>query len=70
MSTRVIYHDFRKVQSPDLSVMLTAQVLSKGRRLIKAVNKLNTAINGACLFLCGACMGVSILILAWLAIGG
>lgn len=70
MTTRVIYHDFRQTQSPDLSVMLTAQILSKGRRLIKAVSKINAAINGTCLFLCVACMGVSILILAWLAIGG
>lgn len=65
MTKQVIYHDFRRSTSPALepesTVILTASLLTKGRRWFKAWESLNAAIYGACLVLCGACIGVSLL---------
>lgn len=65
MTSRIIYHDFKRndpistpaQQAPTVS--LTAAVLTKGRRLAALAN----ALNIACVTLCGACIGVSVLII-------
>ena len=69
MATNIIYHDFRNTNTPVPSVMLTAPLLNKGRRLIKAVDTINAAIIATCIFLCGICSAVSILILIRLSLG-
>ena len=71
MTSRIIYHDFRNndsistmtEQTPKVS--LTASILAKGRRLAA----LNNALNITCVALCGACIGVSVLILTNLILG-
>ena len=70
MTTHIIYHDFRNSNPPCPRVMLTAPVLTKGRRLFKTASKVNTGLNRACIFLCGACAAVSLFVflIAW--IGG
>lgn len=70
MTSRIIYHDFQKsaaasTNEPAPKVSLTAAVLAKGRRLVAA----NQALNIACVTLCGACIGVSLLILTNLIFG-
>ncbi len=70
MTSRIIYHDFRNndpisTPEPTAKVSLTAAVLAKGRRLAAV----NNALNIACITLCGACIGVSVLILTNLIFG-
>lgn len=71
MTSKMIYHDFRSNDStatttkPTREVALTAVVLEKGRRLAAV----NNALNVTCVALCGACIGISVLILANLILG-
>lgn len=70
MRSKIIYHDFRNSNpipntAPTAKVSLTAAVLAKGRRLAA----INNALNIACITLCGACIGVSVLILTNLIFG-
>lgn len=71
MTSGIIYHDFRSndpisaTAESAPTVSLTAAVLSKGRRLAA----INNALNLTCVALCGACIGVSVLILANLILG-
>ncbi len=68
MTQKIIYHDFREsVTEPNMA--LTAQILSKGRRLAKTLTQLNNAMNVTCIFLCGACSAVSLMILFLIARG-
>lgn len=60
MTTKIIYHDFRQSPAP-------ASIPEKGRRILRAARKVNTALNDACLFLCGACAAVSVMILVQFA---
>ena len=70
MTSGIIYHDFQssKIVSPateqDTTVALTASLLAKGRRLAK----LNSSLQVACIALCGACIGVSGMVL-WILFG-
>lgn len=61
MTTKIIYHDFRISTAPE-------SIQDKPPRILKAVEKINAAINGACLFLCGACAAIGVMILCLLAI--
>ena len=63
MPARVIYHNFQQANTPEPTIVLTAPTLAKGRRFVKAFENINTAINAACLILCGACAGISLFIL-------
>lgn len=71
MTSRIIYHDFRSNDSistmtePTPKVSLTAALLAKGLRLAA----INHALNITCVALCGACIGVSVLILTSLILG-
>ena len=71
MTSRIIYHDFQSDEptcakaEPVSPVSLTAAVLSKGRRLYR----INSALNITCVALCGACIGISVLILTNLILG-
>ncbi|MBR4972256.1 MAG: hypothetical protein IKY59_04730 [Oscillospiraceae bacterium] len=70
MTSKIIYHDFRSNTTPTATeptpkVSLTAAVLTKGRRLAA----INNALNVTCVALCGACIGVSLLILTTLFLG-
>jgi len=49
MTARIIYHDFRNEETP------------KEPRLVKLAARLNTGLNSACLFLCGACTAIGVL---------
>lgn len=70
MTSRVIYHDFRQendtITVPESAVILTAPILAKGRRWIKAWAGFNATVHGVCLVLCGACIAVSAMILCHL----
>lgn len=68
MTTHIIYHDFRNPTSAASGVMLTAAVLKKGRRLVKTVNAINKVQVTACVFLCSACITVSMLIMTFVAV--
>lgn len=71
MTSRMIYHDFRNndpipaTNESAHEVSLTATVLAKGRRLAA----FNHALNITCVALCGACIGISVLILTNLILG-
>lgn len=70
MTSKIIYHDFKNNDSiptnePASKATLTAAVLAKGRRLAA----INHGLNIACIMACGACIGVSILILTNLIFG-
>jgi hypothetical protein len=68
MTQQIIYHDF-KATSATPTVALTAPILRKGRRLAKACTCFNNAMGTACIFLCGACSAVSLVILFLLTRG-
>ena len=68
MTQRIIYHDFRSKPAAQ-SVALTAPMLRKGRRIIKTFAHVNTALSTGCMFLCGACSAVSLLVLLLLVRG-
>lgn len=70
MTTHIIYHDFRNTSNTTPAVLLTAPMLAKGRRLYRTAAKVNTVLNHSCLFLCGACIGVSVLIILLLSLWG
>ena len=71
MTSNIIYHDFSgkntistmPQQGP--TILLTAPLLEKGRRLAK----INHTLHVACVALCGVCIGVSGMIL-WVLFGG
>lgn len=72
MTSRIIYHDFRNASNtpfPTPTVVLTAPMLIKGRRLFKTAARVNASVNAACVFLCGACTALSLGILAMLFFG-
>ena len=68
MTQQVIYHDFQKKRE-QTGVALTGPLLAKGRRLMKSVGRINTALNASCVFLCGACSAVSLVVLFLLVRG-
>lgn len=73
MTTGIIYHDFQadaRPAKPAPAAVLTAPILEKGRRRAKTWARVNTAVNGACLALCGACIGVSVFILGCIMVLG
>ena len=73
MKPSVIYYDFQTTKEvlsePESPVVLTGSMLSKGRRLLKATAHANAAMHAACIFLCGACTAVGLLILVMLSCG-
>ena len=66
MKTGVIYHEFRQMEptvpTPEPALVLTAAVLKKGRRRLRLWEDISAAINTTCVLLCGACIGVSVLV--------
>ena len=68
MTSHVIYHDFGRNNSvsqlPEKksTLALSATMLAKGRRIAKW----NKALGCACVMLCGACIGASVLVLCML----
>lgn len=51
MTSHIIYHNFRQNAAPSES------------RLERLAARIHTALNDACVFLCGACAGFGILML-------
>lgn len=74
MTNSIIYHNFQNTAAATNAsasqVVLTAPMLEKGRRVAKTVSRVNAAANAACMFLCGACSAVGLLILLLLVWGG
>ena len=72
MNTGIIYHDFQAANrpAPKSTAVLTASALDKGRRRAKTLTGINTALNTACVALCGACIGVSVLIIGCIVMMG
>ncbi len=74
MTNPIIYHNFQNTATatkvPAPSVVLTGPILEKGRRVAKTVIRVNHVANAACMFLCGACSAVGLLILLLLVRGG
>ena len=70
MTSRIIYHDFRSANNSVPRIILTAPVLTKGRRLVNVADKVNNVLTAVCIFLCGTCSAVRLFILIILAIGG
>lgn len=68
MTSNVIYHDFRAANEAAPTAALTASVLTKGRKWVKTLNAIPAMANNACMFLCGACAGVSVLLLIVLSL--
>ena len=66
MTNSIIYHDFRQTNSPAIdpkpNTVLTASVLTKGRRWHKFWGNLQKATEAVCLILCGAGIAFSIYI--------
>ena len=69
MTQKVIYHDFQNKADASATV-LTEPLLRKGRRLLRTFAYVNTGVHLGCVFLCGACSAVSVLLLLLLARGG
>lgn len=51
MTARIIYHDFQNNEK------------AKEPRLVKIAARVNTGLNAACLFLCGACAAIGVLVI-------
>ncbi len=73
MTNSIIYHNFQNTEAaakaPASGVVLTAPILEKGRRVAKFVIRVNAVANAACMFLCGACSAVGLVILLLLVRG-
>ena len=57
MTARIIYHDFRNEKT------------AKEPRIVKIVSRLNAILSDTCLFLCGACTAIGILVIVMATIG-
>ena len=55
MTSKIIYHDFTHAE--------TDSDASRAPALTRAYQIINAALNNLCLFLCGICCGISILVL-------
>lgn len=69
MTSNIIHHDFQNSRHTSSPRDIAAQKIYKARRLMKLTATINSAINTACVFLCGACMAASLLILLSLGLG-
>jgi hypothetical protein len=69
MTQKVIHYDFQK-KAATPAVVLSEPLLRKGRRLLKTFAYVNTGLNMGCVFLCGACSAVSVLLLLLLVRNG
>jgi hypothetical protein len=69
MTSQIIYHDFRgipnTVSEPTAETFLNEERLQNGRKMRKA----NALVHAACIFLCGGCTAVSLLIMLLLMLG-
>ena len=67
MTHKVIYHDFQQPNAslfdPESSTVLTATVLTKGRRWYRFWGNLQKAMEAICLALCGISIIFSIVVL-------
>lgn len=70
MTYSVIYHDFQQTNDPapnrESSTVLTAGLLTKGRRWCKFCAGVSKATETTCLVVCGASIVFSLLILCQL----
>ena len=57
MTARIIYHDFRNEET------------RKEPRLVKIAERINKLLSDTCLFLCGACTAIGILVIVMATIG-
>ncbi len=69
MTTNIIYHNFQNSHRSPSQRAITARQIQKGRRLMKLAANINAAMDAACMFLCGACITASLLILLSLGLG-
>ena len=61
MTARIIYHDFQNEE---------ASLQAKEPRLVKIAERVNTGLNATCIFLCGACSAIGVLVILMAALGG
>lgn len=63
MTSNIIYHNFANTNIiVDYSATNTPS-FAKASRIIKATRRMNKALNAVCTFLCGTCVGISLVIL-------
>ena len=60
MTSKIIYHNFQNTDVP---------ASQKAPGIVRAATHINTALNTTCIFLCGTCVGISILALVALWLG-
>ena len=60
MTSKIIYHNFQNPNAP---------ASQKAPAIVRASARINTALNTTCIFLCGTCVGISILALIALWLG-
>ena len=70
MTSNIIYHDFTNTNiASDYSAIKTP-FLTNASQVIKTTKRMNKALNAVCTFLCGTCVGISLVILLnlWIAL--
>ena len=67
MASNIIYHDFSNTNATRL--VLTAQVLEKGRRKLKTWASVNAVLRLACISLNALCIACSLFTICWIAFG-
>ena len=68
MTSNIIYHDF--TNNDRAGLVLTAKILERGRRKLRAWAKVNTVLRFACISLNALCIACSLLSLCYIAFGG
>ena len=68
MTSNIIYHDF--ANAPSANLILTDEILRKGRRKLKTWASVNRVLRVACLGLNALCIACSLFSLCYIAFGG
>ncbi len=63
MTTNIIYHDFGNTEASRPTTLLTARVLTRGRRWHRFWDNLNRGITAACIVSCSLGIAFSLYVL-------
>lgn len=63
MTSNIIYHDFTNTNIASDCSAINTPFLAKASQVSKVTRRMNKVLNTVCTFLCGTCVGISLVIL-------
>ena len=69
MTSNIIYHDFSNAHNTH-GLVLTGDILSRGRRKLNTWAGINAVLRAVCISLNALCIACSLFTLCWVAFGG